>query len=234
MRLDAGANGRELAEAGVIDDVAAPLEDRAGLHIDEVVVRIHRARDELLAETANRIDGGAPTASGDRVRGEEDAGDLCGDHPLHDDGESERAPIDRVRGPIRHGAVIPERRPAPAHRVQERGLAIDIEDRVLLAGEARLRKILRGRGRAHRDTPAQRAIRITHRGRDLGGNSRLQQPRARSDRVHRIDARSARGRGVRVRRDHEAVGNGKAGVDELAETRAFPAGDGEVLRAEHG
>ena len=234
MRFDPGADGRELAQAHVVEDVAAALEHRAGARVDEVVVRVHRAGDELLPETAHRVDRRTSAPPGDRVGREEDARDRRGDHALDHDRQAKRFFVDLARRAVRDRALVPERGPAAADRVEERVLAFDVEDRVLLTREARLGQILRRRRRAHRDGPAERAIRVAYRARDLRRHRFRGQACSRVAWIARIDIGGARRHVVGVGRDHEAVRHGEASADELAEVRAFATGDGDVARTERG
>jgi hypothetical protein len=52
---------------------------------------------------------------------------------------------------LEHSAIGEQRNPAAAHGIEQRRLATDIEIGVLLSGEARARKIFRGRARAYRE-----------------------------------------------------------------------------------
>src|SRR2546428_8661262 len=173
MRLHARAERRELAELRIVQDVPAPFDDRSVARVDDEVIGIHRARDELLPQPPHRVDDRAAATAGDRLSGEEDARALGADHPLHHDREPKSLPVDAVCLAIRDRALIPERRPAPADRVEQRLLAARAEDRVLLSGEARLGQILGGRGRAGRDPwRAEGAVCLADRLRTAGGPPR--------------------------------------------------------------
>ena len=100
-------------------------------------------------------------------------------HNGADDGEPDAGRVDVVRVAVRDRALVPERGPAAPQRIEERVVAADIEDRVLLAGEARLGEILRGRRGAHRDCRrAERAVAVADRGRDAVGDVHAKEPLA--------------------------------------------------------
>jgi hypothetical protein len=88
------------------------------------------------------------TTSGARlgIDGEQDAGPgLIGTHHLlHADRERHLHVVEPFRFAIRDGAVGEEGGEAPAAGIEQRVLADDVEERLLLAGEARRRQILRG------------------------------------------------------------------------------------------
>jgi hypothetical protein len=52
--------------------------------------------------------------------------------------------VDALPDPVEHGAVGEQRDPAGLHRVDQLITAADVEEGVLLAGERRRGKILRG------------------------------------------------------------------------------------------
>ena len=169
MLLDASAERSELAELRVAQDVAPSLEHGARSRVDRVVVWIHRTRDELLSEAPYRLDRGATAAPGDRVGREEHARALCLDHSLHDDREPESTHRDLMCLAIGDGAVVPERRPAAADGIENRVRPGHTEDRVLLAGEARIGQVLgRRRGTDRDGRRAERAVRLAGRVRDPG------------------------------------------------------------------
>src|SRR5437773_1511291 len=97
------------------------------------------ARHSRRNTRAGRPRSAAPP--GDRVRGEEDARTLGVDHSLHDHREAEAARRDIVRLAVRDSAVVPERCPAFAHRVEDRVLATHAKYGVLLAREARIGEV---------------------------------------------------------------------------------------------
>ena len=88
--------------------------------------------------------------SGHRVRGEQDSGHGRVHHPLDHHGERDRGGADPVGGAVAHGAVRPERRPALPDGGQHGVGAHDVQEGVLLAGEAGEGQVLGGGGRAHR------------------------------------------------------------------------------------
>ena len=142
MILDARSERGEFAKLRIGQDVASPLEDRVGSGVHNEVVGVHRSGDQLLAETADRLDRGATAPSGDGIRGEEHTGALRVDHALHDHREPKAFRRDVVALAVGNGAVVPERRPAPPDGVEDRVLTRDTEHRVLLAGEARIGQVL--------------------------------------------------------------------------------------------
>ena len=169
--LDAHARRCELAQARVVERVAATLDDRSIARVDDVVVGIHLARDEPLPEAADGVDRHAPACPGDRVGREQDTSDVGVDHALDHDREAYGRVVDRVRRAVRDRAVVPERRPAAAHGFENGVFACDIENRVLLPGEARVGQVFRGRRRPDGDVRrAHRAVRVTDRGRDRRGD----------------------------------------------------------------
>jgi hypothetical protein len=196
----------------------------AGPRIYDEVVGVYRARYELLAEAAYRFDRDAPAASGDWVGGKEHAGAFRVDHSLHDDREAQPARRNIVGLAIGDGTLVPERCPTFANGIEDRVLARYPEDRVLLTSEARIGKILGRRRRADRDRAgSERAVRIANGVGDPGGNGRRRETHPRGRRRFAGHARGLGCERVRGRRDHEAVGDGKARAPQLAEIRAFAA-----------
>jgi hypothetical protein len=101
------------------------------------------------------------------------------DHPLNGHCQPYRALVDPVAPPVAHGTVGPERRPAAPDRVEEGRLADDVEERVLLAGEARVREVFGGGRRPDGDrrVVAEGAVRHEHGLGDLRRHRRRDQRR---------------------------------------------------------
>ena len=136
------------------------LKNLLGGAVDDEVVRVDRPGNHRLAEARAGVDDRFVPPSGHRVRGEQDPGHGRVHHPLDHHGERHRRGADPVRGAVAHGAVRPERGPALPDRSQDRVDAHDVQEGVLLAGEAGERQILGGRGRAdrHGRVRAQRRV----------------------------------------------------------------------------
>ncbi len=119
--------------------------------IEEVAVRHHGAGDHGLAGAPARLDDHAVPASGHRVRGEEHARGVRLRHVLDHDGEGQRLVVEAVDLPVPHRALRPQGGPAAAYRLHHRLRAGDVEEGVLLAGEAGVGQVLGGGGRPDRD-----------------------------------------------------------------------------------
>jgi hypothetical protein len=140
--LDPRADVGKRAQLRVVERVAGTRHDRVRGEVDDVMIGIRGARHEALPQPADRVDGGAMTAAGDRIGGEQDPREARAHEPLHDDRERESTRAHLVRLAVRDRALVPQRRPAAPHGVDDRVLALDPEDGVLLAGEARLGQVL--------------------------------------------------------------------------------------------
>ena len=229
--LDTCPESGDLVQLRVAEDVAAALEHRARSGFDDEVLGIHGARHELLAETPNRFDHCALAASGDGVGGEEHARALGIDHSLHDHREPEAARREIVSLAIRDGAVIPERCPALADRVEDGVLSSDAEDGVLLACEARVGQVLGRRRRTHRDRRrAERPVRVADRIGDPCGDGRRGETHARGRGRFSGHTGGLSGERVRRGRDDEPVRHWKLSAPQLAEVGALTSG----LRQIHG
>ena len=226
MRIDLRSELRELPQLGIAENVAVPLEDRAPPRVDDEAIRVDRAGNQLLAKSPDRLDRGAVASTGDRVRGEEDARAVRIDHPLDHDGEAKTVRSDPVRLAICDRAVIPERRPAFAHGIQDSLVTARPEDRVLLTGKARLRQVFRGRRRADRDGwRSQGAVGLADRFGDRGRDGRGREAETGRRRGVRRYACRLSSEGVRGRRDQETVGHWKARAKQFPEVGALPPGD---------
>ncbi len=163
--LDARSDLGELEEGLVVERGLALGHDRAledlprdGVH-DEAV-GVHLPRDERLAEAEAGLDDGLALAPAERVAGEEDARGLGLDELLDDDrhAEAPRSAGSRVR--IQEDAVPEDGRPAFLDRLLEGGLARDVEDALVLSGEARPREVLLGPARADGERSLEHARRL--------------------------------------------------------------------------
>ncbi len=121
-----------LAAADVIDELEflAPeclLQDRPEAlperRLEDVVlVRIHRALDNILAEAVGGVDQHGIAESGLRIDGEHHpgGGQIRAHHALHADREGDLGMIEALVGAIGNGPVGEERRKAPLAGVQKR------------------------------------------------------------------------------------------------------------------
>ena len=126
------------------------LKNLLGGAVDDEVVRVDRPGHHRLAEAGAGVDDRLVPPSGHRVRGEQDTRHGRVHHPLDHHGERHRRGADPVGGAVAHGAVRPERGPALPDRGQDGVEAHDVQEGVLLAGEAGEGQVLGGCGRAHR------------------------------------------------------------------------------------
>ncbi len=165
VRLDAPADLAELAHALVGKgraaaelfrhrDLAAPaalvsahdhealvanvlIADREGSLLDEVLVRIDASRHHCFPETPAAVQEQLVRIRGDRVRGEEHAGDLGGEHLLHDHRDPHGLVAKALALPVGDRAGGPPRRPAASH-VLDHGLgAQHVQVGVVLPCEGR-------------------------------------------------------------------------------------------------
>jgi hypothetical protein len=226
----------------------APLEDLAARGVDHEVVGVDRARDHGLAQAGAGVDDRLAAAAGHGVRREQDARHLGLDHLLDHHGQAHGAVVDAVGGAVHDGAFGPQRRPAPAHGVQHRLLAHDVEVGVLLAGEAGVGQVLgSGRGaHGHRGPLADSGIGVGDGARDGFGDG------GGADRVAGRRGRARQRLAPRPRQDVEIdrrlscdlpIGlgghagprrNGEACADQLAEVRGLAAHHGQGRRVHVG
>ena len=193
--LDPHAEGGEGGELGVVEHRARALRrrdgtlrgaaargdghhrlvrggarpDAPGRLLDHRVVGGHRPAHHRLAEPPRGGDHDLVAAAGRGVRGEQDARGVgppfATDHLLHDDGQRDLRRVDLAPGPVGHRPGGPQRRPAVADGGEQRIVAADVEERVLLAGEARALEVLGGRRGPDGDgrRPARRGRRAARR-----------------------------------------------------------------------
>jgi hypothetical protein len=201
-------------------------------------------RDQGLTEPTNSLDHQPVATSADRRGGEHHARPLRVHHGLDDDREGKAVFVPAVLFTVGNGPRCPQRRPAVAHRREDRLLARDVEVGVVLSGERGVGEVLGGAGGSHRDRPrAQLAVRLPDRvgdrvGNRCGGDAVPKQ-------VRRVVAECGVGAiglgevaagevvgleevGVRVRRDHESRRDGEPGADQLRETRSLAARQRDV------
>ena len=106
----------------------------------------HLPAHDGLAQAPGRREHGLVALAGDRVGGEQNARRLRRHQHLHDHRQADRALVDAVPRPVTDHPRRPQRGPAPPDRVQHTAGALDVEERVLLAGEGEVGQVL-GRGR---------------------------------------------------------------------------------------
>jgi hypothetical protein len=158
--------------------VQAALDAPCRPPVEHVVVGGDAPVDDDVPEARDGVDDHLGARTGDRVGREQHPGGGRLDHPLDDDGHPHRRVAEAARLPVRHRALAPERVPAPAHRVDQRVGAADVQDRLVLAREAGVRQVLGGgagpdgdRARTEplvgvHDLPAQVAFELSGRGGD--------------------------------------------------------------------
>ncbi len=135
------------------------LDDLEHHLVDQEAVGGHGAADDGLAEPERGLDRDHAAVAVGGVERHRDAGRVGTDHPLHDD--RHLRVLDAAVGAVGDRAVGVQAGPAIVHRFQHRVLADDPQERVVLAGEARVARVLGGGARAHRDrhVVAERAVR---------------------------------------------------------------------------
>ncbi len=134
-----GVDGKLLGGDRLGDDNAVP-------HL--VVVPVHQARDQSLAEAEAGLHGGDLPVARDRVSREEDAGRLRKDHLLHDHAHVDPPVVEAVPQAVGHGPLGEERGPAPADVLEDRRRPHDVQVRVLLTGEGGGRQVFCRRARS--------------------------------------------------------------------------------------
>ena len=247
VRLHAPAERGELEPGGVGHGqrgvAGAVLDDRCagGAVVDDDVVGVHRAGHDRLAQPGAGVDHRAGPSPGDRVGGEQHAGDLRGDHPLHNDRELYEAVVDPRVAAVADRTVGPERCPAAADRVEQGVGADHVEVGVLLTGEARRRQVLRGGRGADGDghVGPERAVGRQHGLGDVIGHRRGEDrgPRAGGEAVlgaveELPDTGRLRHACVGRGRHAEAVGHGEAGGEQLPEVGGLAADERQQRRVE--
>ena len=125
-----------------------------GRLVDVELVRVDGALNHVLAEAvgARHEDGVAKARLG--VDGEHHTrrGDIGAHHLHHADRQRDLEVVEALVDSVVNGAIGEEAGEATAARVEQALLALDVEIRILLAGEARRRQVLRSCGAAHGET----------------------------------------------------------------------------------
>ena len=117
------------------------------------------AAHQRLAQAQRGVDDRFAALAGQRIGGEEHARRLALHHRLHDHGQRHIVVGDAVARTIGDGACGPQAAPATDDRAQQGLLAHDIQEGVLLAGEAHVGQVFGGGRGAHCDRrPAQRVV----------------------------------------------------------------------------
>ncbi len=122
-----------------------------GRLVDVELVGVHRTLDHALAEAVRRGDEDGVLEAGLGVHREHDAGraEVGAHHPLHSRREADVAVGEAVVDAVGDGPVVVERGVDLTDRVQDRVDAADVEEGLLLAGERRVRQVLRRGRRAY-------------------------------------------------------------------------------------
>jgi hypothetical protein len=147
----------------------ALLQDRPQARVGQewlehlVLVGVHRALDDVLAEPPGGVDQHRVVEAGLRVDREHHPGaaEVRAHHLLHADRQRHLGVIEPLQPPIGDGAVGEEGRVAAPAGVEQRRFAADVQECLLLTGEARVRQVLGGRAGAdgHGRLAASRAPR---------------------------------------------------------------------------
>jgi hypothetical protein len=160
----------------LLEDGAEALRQGRLEHV--VFVRVHRALHDAFAEPVSGVDQHGIREAGLRVDREHDAGrrEVRPDHFLDADRQRDLRVIEAAIRAVDDRAVREERRVAPPYGVDEHRGAVDVEVRLLLAGEAGLGQILGGRAAAHGDVAvcAVRVLQTSVSEGDLRGQFRRQ------------------------------------------------------------
>ena len=105
-----------------------------------ILVRIDRSLHDVFAQSPGRIDQHDPVKAGFGVDREHDpsTAEIGAHHALHADGKRDLHVVKALGLPVDDGSVGEERGVAPPARIEQRGVAADIEKGFLLSGEARV------------------------------------------------------------------------------------------------
>ena len=124
-------------------------------------IRRDQRRDHTFAKPVGCADHHV-VVIGHGVAGKQHAGDVGTNHCLHHHRQRQPLAGHAVFAPVGHRPLVPQRRPAPAHRVPQRIHPGYAQVGVLLPGKAGLGKILRSCRRPHRHPRMfpQRRIRL--------------------------------------------------------------------------
>jgi hypothetical protein len=121
------------------------------LAVQDVVVGGDATVHDDVPETGDGVGHHLGPRTGDRVGGEQHPGGDRVDHPLDHDTHPHPIAGDVVGRAIGDRPLARERVPAPVHRVDQRLGAADVQQRLVLAREAGVRQVLRGRTGPDRD-----------------------------------------------------------------------------------
>src|SRR5450631_2099367 len=117
------------------------LDDLTGGRSDNEVIRVGCAGDHRLTQPRIGLDDRLASLAGQRIGGEEDAGNCCINHTLNDNREAHGALINPKMVTVPDRAVRPKRGPAFSHRIENGLGADDVEIGLLLPSEARTREV---------------------------------------------------------------------------------------------
>ena len=152
-----------------------------------ILVGIDGALHDVLAEPPRRVDDHHLVKTCLGVDGEHDTGTakIGAHHQLHSDRECDLHVIETFRLPVADGPIGEQRREAAPAGSEQRRLAANVEEGLLLTGKARIGQVLGSGARSHRDVhvrparaAAQFGIGALNRGLDVGGKLSLQKDAA--------------------------------------------------------
>ena len=215
-------------------------------------VGIDAAGHQRLAQPPRGVDDHLVRRAGDGVDRKEHARRIGRRHGLHDDGQAHLRRVDSLPVAVGHGARRPQAAPAALDRIEQRGVARDVEVGVLLAGKAGVGQIFGRGGGAHGDRRcfAERGVGGKDRRRQFirqrgGGKglAKLCRGAFEAGCAGRIDGlplcRDERGqagrrheRAIGRGRHHEAVGHRQPGAHHRPQVGALAAGhlQGDLFR----
>jgi len=129
---------------------AVPGRERRLVH--HQLVRIDGALHDVLAQTVRRVDEDDVPEPRFGVQGEHHArgGDVGTHHLHHTDRQADLEVVEALVDPVVDGAIGEQTGKAATTGVQQALLAADVQEGLLLAGEAGVRKVLGGGRAAHR------------------------------------------------------------------------------------
>ena len=212
--------------------------------VQHIVLRRDASGNHGLAQAGAGVDHNFTPFARHRVRAEQDSGGVRRHHVLNDDGDGNLPRVDPLALPVGDGAVRPQRGPTIHHGPDDRLLADDIQECVLLPGKRGTRQVLgRGAGTHGHRSAAQGCVGRS----DVRGDARryLRFRKQRPDPwsgVFGIQQRFQLGAKTGFRQqggvgrggDEEARRNRETVAHEFAEIRALPAGRRQVRGAEVG
>src|SRR5262245_27599225 len=107
------------------------------------------AGDNRFAKTEVGVENKASKVSGHRIDGKAHAGAFAWNLPLHHDGHTRLLLHEPELVTLEHGTVLPQRQNTIAYALGPGVCATNVQVRVVLPGEGRLRQVLERRRRAH-------------------------------------------------------------------------------------